>query len=635
MNLQIKNKLKQNFTIKCAINVALCAIVSGVTVFIVPSSALALGLGNMDVKSSLGQPLRATVQIHGASELKGNDCFTLIGDANLENAITIANFRLSNDVNDEAILTIRTSQIINEPITSMAIMAACDVNVRRDYTLLLDPPIAVETKNSADEESTFIAQSLIKSRITNRLKQEVTEPQTIKTNKFIGKKLNVKSLNAKNSNKKSVSSTDFNVSLNANSVVNDKNTATVAKPKTLAKSTFVNKKNAPRLSVSGDDMMMSRLLVSPNLQLDKQLHVSPQSAPQAYAPEIAAQDDVTVMNNRLAHMQQQISILQQRNAALEAADKLKEQAVKYPQSSGSNWPWLNYLWGAVLLAGSYFVASWWRRRRQKQQFDEVETDWINAEHAEKLPYINPVTAESNMANDDFFEAKNTPIVLNNANALSEKMITVEDFDDNQNILDHADVFLSHGRTSLAIQLLQNHLLDYPKQSVTIWLFLLDLLAKENMQAVYEQTTLECKEHFNIRIVAFSNDEASNKTTFEEFPRLHTALQEIWGTPAAIVFLDDLIYNSRLESRVGFEKNLIEELLLLKNIANETTNTAEIIQIDEKKLMMKERKEAQIAAKKAEKLTQMNELVFADQTKSIVDIENRSEELFEFNLVEYK
>ena len=118
--------------------------------------------------------------------------------------------------------------------------------------------------------------------------------------------------------------------------------------------------------------------------------------------------------------------------------------------------------------------------------------------------------------------------------------------------------------------------------------------------------------------------------------MHTALQEIWGTPAAIVFLDDLIYNSRLESRVGFEKNLIEELLLLKNIANETINTAEVIQIDEKKLMMKERKEAQIAAKKAEKLTQMNELVFADQTKSIADINvNGPEELFEFNLVEYK
>lgn len=94
-------------------------------------------------------------------------------------------------------------------------------------------------------------------------------------------------------------------------------------------------------------------------------------------------------------------------------------------------------------------------------------------------------------------------------------------------MDHADVFLSHGRTSLAIQLLQNHLQDYPKQSVTIWLFLLDLLAKENLQAVYEQTTLECKEHFNIRIAAFSNDEASPKQNLEDFPRLTAGLEQAW------------------------------------------------------------------------------------------------------------
>ncbi len=636
MNLQMKNKTKHNFTINCTIKVVLCAIISGVTIFSLPGSALALGLGSLDVKSSLGQPLRANVKIRGANELKGNDCFTLIGDANLENAITVANFRLSNIVNDEAILTIRTNQNINEPITSLAIMAACDVNVRRDYTLLLDPPAAVEIKNGADEESTFLVDSAIKPHRSKLLKLDVIEPQTVKTNQFPGKSPKVKSLKkTKNPIKNSLASTDLNASLNVKSSAIDKMNATVAKSKTLAKQTYANQINAPRLSVSGGDLVMSRLLASPNLLLDKQLHFSPQSTPQAYAPEIAAQDEVTVMNNRLAHMQQQISILQQRNAALEAANKLKTQAAEYPQSSSSNWPWQNYLASAVLLASSFFAANWWRRRRQTQQLGEVETNWINAEHAEKLSYKSPVTAENSMANDDFFEAKITPNVLSNSNELLEKMITVEDFDDDHNILDHADVFLSHGRTSLAIQLLQNHLLDHPKQSVTIWLFLLDLLAKENMQAVYEQTILECKEHFNIRIAEFSNDEASNKTTFEEFPRLHTALQEIWGMPAAIVFLDDLIYNSRLESRVGFDKNLIEELLLLKNIANETINTAEVIQIDEKKLMMKERKEAQIAAKKAEKLTQMNELVFTDQTKSIVDIENRPEELFEFNLVEYK
>ena len=628
MNQQMQNNRQHNFKLKCAVIAALSAYA-----FYLPGSAFALGLGNIEVKSHLGQPLRATIKIQGANELKGDGCFKLIGDANLENAITSANFKLSNIVNDEAILTISTSQIISEPITSLAVMATCDANVRRDYTLLLDPPTSVETKNSTDEESTFFNESPIKPFVSSKPKLDIAEPQTIKAHKSTGKTVKAKAPIAKKSNKNIVLSTGFN----AENTTIDKTTATV-EPKTITKTITVNKTSTPHLSVSGSDMVMSRSLESPNLLLDKQLHFSPQSSPEAYAPEIAVQDEVTVMNNRLAHMQQQISTLQQRNAALEAAGKLNTQAAEQDKPASKQLPWLSYLAGVGLLAGTYFAANWWLRRRQMQQLDDAETDWITVEHEATMPKVNTnISAEGTNANDGFFDSKNTQNLASDSGHSPEKMITViEEFSADQNILDHADVFLSHGRTSLAIQLLQNHLLDYPKLSVTIWLFLLDLLAKENMQVAYEQTAMECKEHFNIRIAEFSNDEASEKTTFEDFARLHAALQEVWGTPAALVFLDDLIYNSRLESRGGFEKSVIEELLLLKNIAKDTINTAEVIQIDEKKLVMKERKEAQIAAKKAEKLVQMNELAFLEQSKPLAaDVDNSPEQFFEFNLVEYK
>jgi hypothetical protein len=621
------NNMQNNFKLKLAVISALSAYALSL-----PSSAFALGLGNIDVKSRLGQPLRATIMVQGANELKGDGCFKLIGDSNLENAITNAHFKLSNIVNDEAILTISTSQIISEPITSMSVMAECDANIRRDYTLLLDPPTAVETKNSADEESTFSSDMPLKANISVDTQAEKHEAQTVRTRKSANKPGKAKKANAKKTNKNIVLSTGFNTENAAENKTN-------VEAKTIAKTNAVAKTNTPHLSISSGDMILSPSLESANLLLDKQLHLSPETSPEAYAPELAVQDDVTVMSNRLAHLQKQISTLEQRNAALEAANKLKAEQDK---TASQNWPWLNYLAGAGLLVGGYFAANWWRRRREMQQLDLGDTAWVLVDQEETVQNetapkgtLNSLSAEAANANDDFFENKNTQNASIAAGQSSEKMITVEEFDTDQNILDHADVFLSHGRTSLAIQLLQNHLIDHPKQSVTIWLFLLDLLAKENMQAAYEQTTLECKEHFNIRIAEFSNDEASDKTTFEDFPRLHAALQEIWGTPSAIVFLDDLIYNSRLESRVGFEKSVIEELLLLKNIANETINTAEVIQIDEKKLMMKERKEAQIAAKKAEKLVQMNELVMIEQSKEkAAEANDEAADFFEFNLIEY-
>ena len=160
-----------------------------------------------------------------------------------------------------------------------------------------------------------------------------------------------------------------------------------------------------------------------------------------------------------------------------------------------------------------------------------------------------------------------------------------------------------------------------------------------MQGAYEQTALECKEHFNIRIAAFSNDEASPKQHFEDFPRLNSGLQDVWGTPAALVYLDDLIYNSRLETRAGFEKNVLEELLLLKSIAQELASTATVIQLDEKKLALKELKDAQIAAKKAEKLLLMDELPLLPllvDSKDLAEMELEPKEtMFEFNLTEFK
>ena len=623
--------MQSNVQLKLAVISALSAYA-----FSTSGSAFALGLGDIDVKSHLGQPLRATVKVQGindikAADLKGNGCFRLVSDSNLENALTTANFKLSKVVNDEATLSITTRQTINEPITSMSLVASCDANIRRDYTLLLDPPSVVVTKNSDDEESTMISESPLKTTVSSDASTEKTAPQAIQTSKYAGKMSKAKLSSAKKTNKNILLTTGFN----AKKVADENASPSIVPnaPKTTTKT------YTPRLSISSDDALISNALETPNLVLDKQLHLSPETSPEAYAPEIAIQDEVTVMNNRLAHLQKQINSLQQRNMTVETENKLKAQQLEQEKTTGNHWQWLGYLYGAGLMVGGYFAADWWWRRRQTKQLELTEATWIEADHQDvetAFPF------EIANANDDFFENLTANTSLNSTQSPSnsfveqpEKHITVEEFSADQNILDHADVFLSHGRTSLAIQLLQNHLLDYPKQSVTIWLFLLDLLAKENMQAAYEQMTLECKEHFNIRIAGFTNDEASEKTSFEDFPRLYAGLQAVWATPEALVFLDDLIYNSRLENRIGFEKSVIEELLLLKNVANETINTAKVIQIDEKKLLMKERKEAQLAAKKVEKIQQMNTLALTEQSKLVAaNIDNEPEEFFEFNLVEY-
>lgn len=629
--------MQPNDTLKQAIKtvIALLAISAQANVY-------ALGLGNIVVTSHLGQPLLASVKVQGASELRNVGCFNVINDNSAENQLSEANFKLSKVVNDVAILTISTNQVINEPIVNLSIMAEFNANMRRDYVLLIDPLMTAEVENS--KESVVNNELPVKIPAINEYKNE-------RADNAISVKNNTQTVKSKPASNKIISK-KVKAAKHKNVVLSAGYTNTEAVSG--AKPTEVKvKETKPRLSISGGDFA-AMPTQSAKLQLDKQLRFTPENAPlsldKALAENSEIQDEVVVINNRMAHLTRQINDLALVNQSLKTDNQAITQQLNAASSAKNSLDWLGYILGGALVFSSITIANSWRQRRQHVQFEDPELAWVGSSQK---------NADANLSiNDSFFDFeqdqafnKDTEdttqhfdinedidevgfVTANNDESASP--FSVEEFNAEHNILDHADVFLSHGRTSLAIQLLQNHLIDHPKSSVTVWLFLLDLMAKDNMQAMYEQTALECKEHYNIRIAAFSNDDGNAKQSFEDFPRLQNALQEIWGTPAALVFLDDLIYNGRLESRVGFEKNVIEELLLLKNIAHDATSSAQVIQLDEKKLALKEQKEAKLAASKAERAEKLNELVMvkSQENKARLAQEN-NDSMFDFDFVEYK
>lgn len=628
--------MQANYTLKQAVKtaVAVLAISAQTNVF-------ALGLGNVEVNSHLGQALRANIKVQGASEIKSLDCFRVINDGSAENQLNSANFKLSKAVDDVAILTVTTNQIINEPIMNLSIAADCNANMRRDYVLLLDPPVTTDvttevadnleasTETLADNDKTKPVQEAVSST-----KAQLSSQQAVKV-----AKTNKKSTKAKADKKQIILTAGYS----------DVKPAEViqAEPKNAAV-----KESKPRLSISGGDMTVMPSN-NPQLRMDMQLQFTPENAPMplqsALAGDIEIQDEVAVMNKRMAHLKTQIDQLSQTNQTLKTENQMQLQQLEIANSAKNSLDWLGYVLGGALLFSSFNIANKWRVRRQQKLFQETQFA-LSSERLSPLEELSGSDSFFDFDKDQAFtketedstqhfdivdaEVEVDPLF---APVAAEKPapFSVEEFNDEQDILDHADVFLSHGRTSLAIQLLQNHLIDHPKKSVTEWLFLLDLLAKDDMQALYEQTALECKEHFNIRIAAFSNDEGSSKQHLEDFPRLVAGLEQVWGTPAAQVYLDDLIYNARLETRVGFEKAVVEELLLLKSIVQESVNSAEVIQLDDKKLALKAQKEAKLAADKEERIKKVNELIEQKtaESRALAEKEN-SEATFEFTLAEY-
>ena len=629
--------MQVNLKLKRAVAIAL-----GLIALAAQQHVLALGLGDIDVKSHLGQPLKAKIKVFGADELNQNDlkdgaCFKL-GDAGNPNQINRVNFSLGNVVGNEATLTVTTTQVIDEPITNLVVIAECGGNIRHDYVLLLDPALTVETEVSAEDSTMPEAAEIAVPTVKKSAK---SQPQLAEDGVVV--KTKKQNRHKKNSKAKKPST---NTEANANIVLhvpggNQQESLTLAPEENISR---------PRLSISGGASANTPIITS-NLRLDRQLSYTPDAKAPVPADNIEIQDDVAAMNNRLLHLEKQIFNLQQRNLTLESDNRLKTEQLAQNESQSANLNWLGYaLGGALLLTAGYFSAGWWRRRKQNQ-IENSEAAWADITSTNnEADAIDLSNNDLNNSDDHFFDSntsQNANITAENSRPMGhsaestqalETDFLVQEENNDLTILDHADVFLSHGRTTLAIQLLQNHLIDYPKQSVTIWLFLLDLLAKENLQAMYEQTALECKDYFNIKTADFAPTNYNNSTNqaLESFPHLALGLQQVWGTPASIVFLDDLIYNNRLEPRAGLEKSLIEELILLKVIAQETLGSAEVIQLDEKKLALKEQKEALIIAHRTEKLNQLAEVERLEIAKAeALAKADEVETKFEFKIADWK
>ena len=675
---------KHNILLRQALTTAL--IITGLGTQI---EAYAIALGEINVKSYLGQPLRATIKVQRLAGLKYVDCFRLGEDVGNINAINQADLKLGKVQNDSAILTITTNYVILEPIISLTLITECAGTLSRNYMLLIDPMLVSEVDSlglSADLNQVKPSQNNDENDY-NVDNSDYLQPITSAVNSAQFKQVQAPAFNEKSSikakrpkkiyNKDLVSNQNLSKRVknagNRSSSVTEasRNSGTslalqqTAQPTTeLTKAPLIKppseQRNPARLSISGLETLKinansvstpenstNPALSRPILSLDKSLHYLSETAPQVLATENEFLDEATVLNNRLAHLEKQISALQLRNQMLESSKDLQvnytTQAIDlYKRLVNGIFSWWPLVLGASVVVSAYFATAWWRRRPIKQLDDAQSVLEALRSSSSSAPVFKPAEIEQ-----DLFDLDNSQAVVEvnknfnkhldtfEAAPFAATLIEVEDHS-NLNILDHVDVFLSHGRVQLAIQLLQNHLLEFPKQSITIWLFFLELLAEQNLPEIYNQTALECKEHFNISVAEFTNDEASEKQSFEDFVRLIAGLEQIWGTTAAIDFCDDLIYNYRLESRVGFDKNVLEEIILLRNIAQETLKSAEVIQLNEKKNKIKERKEAQIAANKQTKLLKMEELHLT--LASVEQVQNDTlvpEDLFEFNFIENK
>lgn len=101
------------------------------------SSALALGLGEIRTVSRLGEALRAEFPLHlEQGQFVSAECFRLVDPGHDLPWLRQGNFSLQGKV-----LRLRSLQPVTDPILQLAIHVGCGHDLRREYTLMLPPPV--------------------------------------------------------------------------------------------------------------------------------------------------------------------------------------------------------------------------------------------------------------------------------------------------------------------------------------------------------------------------------------------------------------------------------------------------------------------------------------------------------------
>ena len=124
----------------------------------IPGLAQALGLGAIDVKSALNQPLNAEIQVIQASDGEAADLavdlakaedFARIGIDRARIAVPLT-FEVGENTRGETVITVTSNEPVREPYLSFLL----DVNwskgrLLREYTVLLDPPVMASARSGS------------------------------------------------------------------------------------------------------------------------------------------------------------------------------------------------------------------------------------------------------------------------------------------------------------------------------------------------------------------------------------------------------------------------------------------------------------------------------------------------------
>lgn len=584
------------------------------------ASADAVGLGAMHLHSALGQPLRVQVGLVSPGE---NDldqrCYkarvTSLDGASLGNVAIDLNVGGATPV-----ITLATSQSINEPALTLSVEYTCGSQTRRDYQILLDlMPVShavVDTPRSTTAPA-----------VAEKNPAEATAQVAVGT-------ATEAKPGPKKANRRRLA---IEIKPSSEYAQPQPASATESKEARHRKSPTKAFRNVLRLGnddsvdsdlndTAGMHLTLSRNLFGSSAISEAQTEVAVQAAPSlppgsvsvpavsdnAVAPTPLANPEAAARpaDSGLQELQAKIRVLEAETNELRKLNAKHLAALDSVQSSKVTGNPLLYLY--FMLFASFAAIAWLVWRTRQIQSDMMHSSWhqivpeqdLKDEHEQSRPESDAfIDRDGEHDREHEYETNNVTPLRQSAKiaAVEEEGAAASSMNapqplaaaqtaehaegdykfhanvrsalpDAEEILDEiqqAEFWMDMQQPQRAIEILESNWGEDRPSSPLPWLYLFDLYRMVGDQKKYQELTARFENIFNGKVIPWGDGNAlEHSRSLDEFPLLMKKIVELWHTEDLVPFLESLLIDDRDGRRQGFDLAAYRDILFLTNIAYE-------------------------------------------------------------------
>lgn len=364
-----------------------------------------------------------------------------------------------------------------------------------------------------------------------------------------------------------------------------------------------------RLKLDPIDLAAER---DPVLRSSPELLTEPSTDAQQRAAAAALWQALNAQPQDMVRDSQRLKSLEADVAGMLARSQKTEKAVmemrgQLEQARGERYNnWLVYALYALLAASLLAILALWIRSRQQSRVSRGSW-WGKGFAEDSAPYVTEGTGNTGKAflrraseaesvsagplpdslvdfdpSEPFFEApKNTPAssavarprvaesrfpseFLPSLSGISSmpRIVNAEELFDVQQ---QADFFLSLGRPDKAVDVLRHHIMDNVETSALVYLDLFDLYHSLGRREDYDALRTDFNKMFNAKVPAF-DEYAADTHDLEYYTEALSRIEALWPTPKVLDVLEESIFRKPDSRGEVFSLAAYRELLLLHSIA---------------------------------------------------------------------